>query len=77
MTTKPKLPTMKAAKSQMFSQYGYDPDTKTLAVRFANGGTYTYPGVTPEAFASMEGAESIGKHFAAHIRGNIKGVKFE
>lgn len=52
--------------------YGYEPDTKTLAVRFKGFSdgkpslyTYEYPRVTPEHFAALEAADSKGSHINA------------
>lgn len=40
----------------------------TLRVRFKNGGVYEYQGVSEEAYQALLTAESVGKHFAAHVR---------
>ena len=55
-------------KSSKVYGYGYVPETKTLAVQFKGfdgtprGNAYHYPNVSPEMFATMEAAESKGKH---------------
>jgi hypothetical protein len=60
-------------KSSMLEEHGYDPGTKTLAVTFANGGgSYRFSGVPQSVYDEMVKAESIGRYFAAHIRGNKK-----
>jgi hypothetical protein len=40
-----------------------------MRVKFKNGGTYEYQGVTPEQFVAMKSAESVGKHL------NSMGIK--
>lgn len=75
-TKRPTLPPLKETTSKMLHSYGYDPEAGVLAVKFHNGGVYTYPGVSPEQFAALEGAESIGGHFAKHIR-PLGGTKHE
>lgn len=59
-------------KSSQIAAIGHDPATNTLAIRF-NGGQklYHYEGFTAEDFAKFKSAESIGKHFGAHIRGKF------
>ncbi|HXC40159.1 MAG TPA: KTSC domain-containing protein [Burkholderiales bacterium] len=69
---KPTTPTigMQACASSLLTHHGYDAATKTLAVTFKHGGTtYHYANVSPEQYAALTGADSIGKHFAAHIKG--------
>lgn len=55
----------------MVSAIGYDPVSEHLHVRFPNGKTYIYEGVTPTQHADFAGSESIGKHFAVNIRGKF------
>jgi hypothetical protein len=62
-------------KSSMFKAHGYDPASRTLAVQFSNGDTWHYPDVSPEAAASFAQADSLGSHFARHIRGKHTGTK--
>lgn len=66
---------MQVVKSKMLSHVGYDPTTSQLTVKFTNGGTYTYDGVTAEEHAAMMAAPSIGTHFAQNIRTKYKGQK--
>jgi hypothetical protein len=59
-----------ACESSMLHAYGYDAATQTLAVQFKNGTKVAqYRGITPDDFAALEAADSIGKHFGRHIRG--------
>lgn len=62
---------MTPVASNQVKAIGYDPETKTLAVTFTRGAgaIYHYPNVEPETHAAFVGAESIGKHFGAHIQG--------
>jgi hypothetical protein len=64
--------TMKPVKSSQIESIGYDPASKILAIRF-NGGRklYHYAGVSQEDYDKFQSAESVGKHFGAHIRGKF------
>lgn len=68
-----KGPVWNPVKSSSISAIGHD--ASGLHVRFANGGTYHYPDVSAAEFAKLKGAESIGKHFQAHIRSKFKGAQ--
>lgn len=65
------IPLTLTPQSSKVYGYGYEPDTKTLAVRFKGfdgkprDNTYHYPDVTPEMFAALDSAESKGKHINA------------
>ena len=48
---------------------GYDPQAQVLEVKFHSGAHWRYQDVSPAAHEAMMAAESIGKHFNAHIRG--------
>jgi KTSC domain len=43
---------------------GYDPERRTMAVRFNGGTTHLYRGVHPDQHAALINADSIGGHFA-------------
>lgn len=47
----------------------YDPATEILAVRFANGGLYSYADVTQTVFTGLAGAQSVGKYLNTVIKG--------
>lgn len=66
---------MQEVKSSNISHVGYDPATNELRIRFTRGGEYLYRGVSEEEHAALMGAESIGKHFQAHIRTKYAGAK--
>jgi hypothetical protein len=61
---------MTPVESNQVGAVGYDADTKTLAVTFKRGAgaIYHYPNVEPEQHAAFLKAESIGKHFGAHVK---------
>jgi hypothetical protein len=68
-TAKPaKTVELKSVKSSFIRAIGHDADRNLIHVEMLNGDVYEYPGSADEhsAFAS---AESLGKHFSAHIRG--------
>lgn len=58
-------------KSSQIASIGHDPATNTLAIEFNGGKVYHYEGVPAEAHADLMAAESVGKHFGAHIRGKF------
>lgn len=65
---------MKPVNSSSISHVGHDPATGVLSVKFHNGKTYQYEGVSSDQAADMLKAESIGRHFMGNIRGKFKGV---
>lgn len=54
--------------SSNIKSVGYDAQTRTLAIEFSNSRVYHYADVSPEAHQALIGADSIGRHFAAHVR---------
>ena len=60
--------TMHPVKSSNVKAIGYDATTKKLRVEFHGSGTYEFDNVTPTKHRRLMEAESIGKHFQAHIR---------
>ena len=52
-------------------------DGETLEVVFNSGQKYRYVGVTPEDFAALKDAKSIGRHFGANIRGKYAHERVE
>lgn len=56
---------------------GYDPSTRRLAVAFKSGGIHVYHEVGQAEFAAFADAESVGKHFHAHIRNKFASTKHE
>ena len=66
-----------AVKSSNVSKIGYSPETKTMHVEYAGGGTYAYHGVSADQHKALMAAPSIGKHLAAHIKPHHVGKKLE
>jgi hypothetical protein len=59
---------MQPVQSGAIRAIGYDPDGQVLHVEFASGHTYSYEDVTPAEHEALANADSIGAHFAKHIR---------
>lgn len=59
---------MKPVTSRAIASIGHDPKSGTLRVKFRNGGTYDYAGVSSEAHQALMNAPSIGRHHAQHMR---------
>jgi hypothetical protein len=58
--------------SSNIKRIGYRHQTRELFVDFHSGAHYRYRGVPQHAFDSLMAAESIGEHFAEHIRDDYK-----
>ena len=56
-------------ESSQIKGYGYDPDSKTLAVKFKSGGLYHYNNVPAETYEAMKGAKSVGSFLGSAIKG--------
>lgn len=63
---------MKPVKSSNINAVGYDADKKELQVEFKGGGVYAYDEVPPEVHEALAAAESVGKHFHAHVKDKYK-----
>ena len=60
-------------QSSKVAAIGHDPVSNTLAVQFSArgdkpGSVYHYANFTAEDFEKFRTAESLGKHFGAHIQ---------
>lgn len=59
-------------KSSKLVAIGHDAASQTLAVQFfakgEPGNVYHYSSFSAEEYAAFAGAESVGKHFIAHIQ---------
>jgi hypothetical protein len=64
---------MQEVKSSNIKAVGYDDTSKTLAVQFSSGNTYYYSNVPRATFDEFVAAESVGRYFAANIRGGFEG----
>lgn len=69
--------TRNAIESSNIKSVGYDKASLTLEIEFGSGGVYQYYGVLPEHHSDLMAAESIGKHFHAHIKGRYEWKKIE
>ena len=50
----------------------YDPESKTLTIRFQNGREYGYSGVPVEVAQALIHADSPGRFFNREIKGNYR-----
>lgn len=62
---------MEDARGKLIHSFGYDPETKTLTIKFHAGGVYHYDDVPPTVIQELRGAPSHGKHFHEKIRGRF------
>lgn len=58
-----------AVKSSNIKSVGYDPLNVTLEIEFKNGGVYQYSGFTADKYEDFINSPSLGRWFAAEIRG--------
>jgi hypothetical protein len=65
----------KPVSSSAIEAVGYDDENRTLHVRFHSGSTYSYENVDPEEHRALIEADSVGAHFAKHIRPHYQGRK--
>jgi hypothetical protein len=71
MTTNPPTIGLQPCSSSQVKAFGYDAESKTLAVQFiSNNQLYHYAGVPPEVFEAMKAAPSVGNFFGKSIRPN-------
>jgi hypothetical protein len=66
---------MTPVQSDSIAAVKHDPSSRTLTVRFKNGGVYRYAGVSADQHATLMRADSIGTHFHNNIRPNFKAEK--
>ena len=64
-----------SVKSSHLRAVGYDRSSETMLVEFANGATYSYPGVPLRTFNKLMLAPSKGEYFLKQIRPHFKGSK--
>lgn len=69
MPVKAKIPMIPVSSSAM-THVGHV--GTTLHVRFPSGRLYEYAGVSPETYAGLLKAKSIGSHFQTQIRGRYQ-----
>jgi hypothetical protein len=58
--------------SSVFSAAAYDPDRGQLYLRFHSGKVYRYLEFPPEQYDEFLAADSKGRYFARHIRGQFR-----
>jgi len=63
--------------SSFLTSVGYDAALKELHIEFANGAVHVYQKVPPEVHAAMLEAESVGKFFAAWVKGQFESHRKE
>lgn len=56
-------------RSTSIDRVGYDSDTQELEVRFVNGQSYTLTGVPPDIANGLITADSPGRYFNQHLKG--------
>lgn len=62
--------------STLITNAGYEPDTKTMAVQFKNGGTvYHYAGVPENIYKEFQSASSQGSYFLQNIKNKYPTTK--
>ena len=61
--------------SSSIQEVGYDETGSQLHVRFVTGFLYAYMNVPKELFHELINAESIGKYFAANVKGQYEFVR--
>lgn len=61
--------------SSNIASVGYHPDSKTLAVKFMNGGVYHYHDVPKEVHSQLMASDSKGKFLISNIRGKFRHEK--
>ncbi len=60
---------IKCEKSSSLDEFGYDPATKTLRVKYVSGPTYyDHANVEPAKFVGLTNAASKGQYLHANIR---------
>jgi hypothetical protein len=55
-------------ESEALVSVGYDADMRVLELEFTGGAVYRYFGIPASVHADLMTADSLGEHFAHHIR---------
>lgn len=71
------MPELIPVTSSNIEAIGHDPATNELYVKFKTGATHIFAGVTADQHDAMRDAESVGKHFHAHVKGKFESRKSE
>lgn len=67
----------KPVASSNIAEVGYDPETKTMGVRFKDGAEYHYEDVSAEKHKTFVESKSLGAHFHKHVRPHHKHKKID
>jgi hypothetical protein len=63
---------MMPVSSSTIAQVGYDPENQIMVVVFHNGTTYQYFDISAQIHTELMQSPSVGKYFAAAIRGHYR-----
>lgn len=64
---------MKPVNSSAIAAIGHDPQTRTTSIQFRSGPKiYEFPDMSLEDHAAFAGAESLGKHYHAHVKSHAR-----
>jgi KTSC domain-containing protein len=55
-------------KSRLIASIGYSAAEKVCEVELVGGKVYRYAHMEPEEYREFIGADSVGKHFLAHVK---------
>lgn len=58
--------------SKMFTEASYDSDSCTMELTFSKGKSYEYYDFPPDEWAKFLAAESAGRYFLQHIKGQAR-----
>ncbi len=72
--TAEKIP-MEPVQSSALSAIGYNPNKRILALQFTGGAIHHLADVSEVDHAHLMAAESIGRHFAQHLKGKYQSQK--
>jgi len=62
---------MQAVESSNVAEIGYHEGSKTIRVRFKNGGLYDYTGAERQDFEDLRDAPSVGRQLNVAIKGRF------
>jgi hypothetical protein len=65
---------MKEVTSAAMKAWGYAPTSHTLAIRFNTGSVHHYVDVPQDIADGLAAADSVGRFYAANIRGKFPSV---
>jgi len=62
------LPEFYPVQSSNVEAVAYSPESETAYVRFLNGSTYAYKGVSANAYENLRKAASVGSHLNSYFK---------